>query len=140
MSEFNFGSRPITTYEGNISDGTIFFIAGSAVFATAKAYDDIFEVRGKKDKFLGTVSGIANACVIVCSYYDKLYPTTPKLQEVWVIFGFVSDREQEIDYSREIDAPDIETAKEIFLSRINEFMEENDDLSIRAIYGPYTRA
>ena len=153
MSDFNFGSRPITVFEGRskIFEEEILFITDNKVFATIKLLpdsltDNMFEVRGKEGKYLGTISGRANACVAVCFYYDLLYPTTPKLQEaravalakVWVVFAKISDGIQEANFSREVNAPDLEIAKETFLSEVHadQVLEPTE---IITVYGPYTR-
>ena len=145
MSDFNFGSRSITVFEGRskIFEEEILFITDNKVFATIKLLpdsltDNMFEVRGKEGKYLGTISGRANACVAVCFYYDLLHSTTQEVREpakLWVIFGEITDGSNEASCSQEIEASGIEEAKEKFF-----FVFSEEGLSIRAVYGPYARA
>lgn len=142
---FEFGSRPIRAIESENKFRFVHDKEGWTIAETVQAYsrgDEAFAVWDAKGEFMGTVVSFANLSVLVSQIYDQQYgpnATPIKPDQIWVVFATISDGINEANLSREVNAPDLETAEETFLSEIHadQVIEPTE---IITVYGPYMRA
>jgi len=145
---FDFGSRPIRVIENN---NRFQFVHNKEGWIIADAQptldhrgDEAFTIQDGEGEFKGTVITYANLATLVSQIYDQEYgpDATPiKPDQIWVVFAEESDGEQSATFSRESLAPDLETAKDRFLSEVTHVADfPPNDVTIITIYGPYMRA
>lgn len=144
---FDFGSRPIRAIEEQNKFRFVHDKEGWTIAETVQAYsrgDEAFAVWDARGEFMGTVVSFANLATLVSQIYDQQHgpDATPiKPDQIWVVFAKISDGLQEANFSREINAPDLETTKERFLDEATQGADfPPNDVTIITVYGPYMRA
>jgi len=150
---FDFGSRPIRVIELKDSFRFVHKTEGWTIADTSQSFDprgdEFFHVWDAESNFMGAVISFGNLSAVVSQIYDQQYGPASKMIPVkqpdalWVVFAEQSDGEYEsATFSREVEAPDLETAEERFLSSLKQTfrLHETDNIGITTTYGPYMRA
>lgn len=147
---FSFGSRPIRAIEIENKFCFVHNKEGWVIAETTQAFDrrgdEVVEVWDAEGKYMGTAIDYGNLATLVAQIYDQQYATPIKLEQArenyrWVVFAELSDGENTANFSREINAPDLETAKERFLSEATQGADfPPNQVTLISIYGPYMRA
>ncbi len=148
---FDFGSRPIRVIEPDdilfpckfqfVHDKEGWIIAETTQAFAPNTEDEVFNVWDAGHKFMGTVVDFGNLSALVSQIYDQQYrpDATPiKPDRTWVIFGKTTDGEQIATFSREVEAPDLETAKQLVRFELEQVCVD-EDISFYAIHGPFSR-
>lgn len=139
---FDFGSRPIRAIEEQNKFLFVHDKEGWTIAETRQAFDnrmdEVFDVWDAEGKFMGTIVDVGNLATLVSQIYDQQYATPIKPEYVWVVFAELSDGENTANFSRESIAPDLETAKERFLSASTQGADfPPNEITIITVYGPY---
>ena len=144
---FDLGSRPIRVV---INGSELQFLHNKEgwVIATATLvyiYEKIFNVSDAENKFMGRVNGLGNLEALVSQIYDQQYGHMEEVRkrhtkpdQIWVIFGKTTDGVNIATFSREVEAPDLETAKQLVRSELEQVCVD-EDISFYAIHGPFSR-